>query len=151
MSSQECRLLHDGIVMASMSMCVPPVGQLLSACHGLRNHSCMLHGRVGGHASQLLPGWRKQDLLGPTWPGLLSKQTWLNLKRLSSWSLSDDGNSIFHPHRVAGMLGGRGLQALEARGTHDESLLEGVWPGTNLGCSRLQGHAPLGHCGHGCR
>lgn len=23
MSSQECRLLHDGIVMASMSMCVP--------------------------------------------------------------------------------------------------------------------------------
>lgn len=28
----------------------------------------------------------------------LSKQTWLDLKRLSSWSLSDDGNSIFHPH-----------------------------------------------------
>lgn len=23
MSSQECRLLHDGIVMASMSMCIP--------------------------------------------------------------------------------------------------------------------------------
>lgn len=28
----------------------------------------------------------------------LSKQTWLDLKRLSSWSLSDDGNSIFHPY-----------------------------------------------------
>lgn len=98
MTSQECRLLHDGIVMASVSMCVSPVSQLLSACHGLGNHSCVLYGCVGSHASELLPCWRKQDLLGPTWPGLLSKQTWLDLKRLSTRSLSDDGNSIFHPH-----------------------------------------------------
>lgn len=120
MTGQECRLLHDGIVMTSMSMCVPPVGQLLSACHGLGDHSRMLHRCVRGHARQLLPCWRKEDLLGPTWPGLLSKQTWLDLKRLSSWRLSDDGNGIFHPHGVASMLGGRGLQACSVVGEGQE-------------------------------
>lgn len=151
MTSQQCRLLHDGIVMAAMSMRVPPVGQLLGAGHGLRNHSCVLHRSVCGHAGQLLPRRGKQDLLGPTWPGLLGKQTWLDLKRLSSWSLSDDGNGIFHSHRVASMFRGRGLQSLEAGWTHDECLLEGVGPSADLGGSRLQGHAPLGHRGHGCR
>lgn len=40
---------------------------------------------------------------------------------------------------------------LEAGWTHDECLLEGVGPSADLGGSRLQGHAPLGHRGHGCR
>lgn len=46
----------------------------------------------------------------------LSEKTWLDLKRLSSWSLSDDGDGIFHPHGVASMLGGRGLQACSTHG-----------------------------------
>ena len=40
---------------------------------------------------------------------------------------------------------------MEARWTHDECLLEGVGPSADLGGSRLQGHAPLGHRSHGCR
>ena len=40
---------------------------------------------------------------------------------------------------------------LETGWTHDECLLEGVGPSADLGGSRLQGHAPLGHRGHGCR
>lgn len=43
------------------------------------------------------------------------------------------------------------ILTLEAGWTHDESLLEGVRPGADLGRSRLQGHAPLGHCSHGRR
>lgn len=48
---------------------------------------------------------------------------------------------------------GPGLRSLtlEAGWTHDERLLEGVRPGTDLGRSRLQGQAPLGHCSHGRR
>lgn len=151
MTSQQRGLLHDGIVMAAVSVRVPPVSQLLGACHGLGNHSCVLHGCVGGHSGQLLPCRGKQDLLGPTWPGLLGKQTWLDLKRLCSRGLSDDGHRILHSHGIASVLRGRGLQPLEAGRTHDESLLEGVRPGTDLGCSRLQGHAPLSHCSHGRR
>ena len=60
---------------------------------------------------------------GPTWLGLLDKPTWLVLRRLSSWGLSDDGNGVFHSRREARVLSGRGLQALEARWTHDERLL----------------------------
>lgn len=43
------------------------------------------------------------------------------------------------------------LLTLEAWWADDESLLEGVGPGTDLRCSCLQGHAPLGHRSHGCR
>lgn len=43
------------------------------------------------------------------------------------------------------------LLTLEAWWADDESLLEGVRPGTDLRCSCLQGHAPLGHRSHGRR
>ena len=58
-------------ILALPAPCSPPVGQLLGAGHGLRNHSCVLHRSVRGHAGQLLPRRGKQNLLGPTWPGLL--------------------------------------------------------------------------------
>lgn len=43
------------------------------------------------------------------------------------------------------------LLTLEAWWADDESLLEGVGPGTDLRCSCLQGHAPLVHRSHGRR
>lgn len=69
--SEQWTCLSSQICLLS---CLPPVGQLLGACHGLGNDSRVLHRRVGGHSGQLLPCRGKQDLLGPTWPGLLQNR-----------------------------------------------------------------------------
>lgn len=90
--------------MAAMSVGVSPVCQWLGACHGLRDDGRVLDRSVGGHPSQLLPGRREQDLLCAAGPCLLCEESWLDLKRLSPRSLSDNGNSILHPNGIPSVL-----------------------------------------------
>lgn len=50
---------------------LPPVSQLLAAANRLRNHRCWLDRVVQSNPRELLPGGRKQYLLGSPRPGLL--------------------------------------------------------------------------------
>lgn len=76
MTSQEGRLLHDGVVVGTVvGMAVPPVCQLLGARHAVWDDRGMLDRRVGCNSCQLLPGRWKEDLLSPAWPSLLCQES----------------------------------------------------------------------------